>query len=118
MPVLGGFAAAARIRNLAQAPRIVFLTAHEDPALAEAAVSLGASAFLLKRKMLGELVPAVGGRLGVPSDGIVRPDAGREPAAPDAGHVHAVFFYEDPQASRARSGASSPTVLTPISRGS
>ena len=98
MPVLGGFAAAARIRNLAQAPRIVFLTAHEDPALAEAAVSLGASAFLLKRKMLGELVPAVRRALGVPSDGIVRPDAGREPAAPDAGHVHAVFFYEDPQA--------------------
>ncbi len=99
MPVLGGFAAAARIRNLAQAPRIVFLTAHEDPALAEAAVSLGASAFLLKRKMLGELLPAIRRALGVPPDGIVRPDAGRQPgAAPEPGHVHAVFFYEDPQA--------------------
>jgi CheY-like chemotaxis protein len=99
MPVVGGFAAAARIRNLAEAPRIVFLTAHEDPALAEAAVSLGASAFLLKRKMLGELVPAIRRALRVPSDGIVRSHTGPEPgAASEAGHVHAVLFYEDPQA--------------------
>jgi CheY-like chemotaxis protein len=99
MPVLGGFAAAARIRNLAQVPRIVFLTAHEDPALAEAAVSLGASAFLLKRKMLGELVPAIRRALGMPSKSIVRSDARSEPhSTPEAGHVHAVFFYEDPQA--------------------
>jgi CheY-like chemotaxis protein len=98
MPVLGGFAAAARIRNLVQVPRIVFLTAHEDPALAEAAVSLGASAFLLKRKMLGELVPAIRRALGVPSNGVVQSDGEPEPgSAQEAGHVHAVFFYEDPQ---------------------
>jgi CheY-like chemotaxis protein len=98
MPVLGGFPAAARIRNLAHVPRIVFLTAHEDPALAEAAVSLGASAFLLKRKMLGELVPAIRRALGVPSNGVVQSDAGSEPrSTAKNGHVHAVFFYEDPQ---------------------
>lgn len=59
MPVLNGFEAAAIIRDLPDAPRIVFSTAYDDPEFAEAALALGASALVLKRNMLVELVPAV-----------------------------------------------------------
>jgi CheY-like chemotaxis protein len=59
MPVLTGFQAAAAIRNLPAAPRIVFATAHEDPEFARAAFALGASALVLKKDMLAELRPAV-----------------------------------------------------------
>jgi CheY-like chemotaxis protein len=59
MPVLNGFEAAAIIKDLPDAPRIVFCTAYDDPEFAEAALALGASAFVVKRKMLVELVPAV-----------------------------------------------------------
>jgi CheY-like chemotaxis protein len=76
MPVLNGFEAAAIINDLPDAPRIVFSTAYDDPEFAEAAHALGASAFVLKRNMLVELVPAV------------------RRALTD----HAVCFYEDAQA--------------------
>jgi CheY-like chemotaxis protein len=59
MPVLNGFEAAAIIKDLPDAPRIVFSTAYDDPEFAEAALALGASAFVLKRNMLVELLPAV-----------------------------------------------------------
>jgi len=75
MPVLNGFEAAAIIRELPDAPRIVFSTAYDDPEFAEAALALGASAFVLKRSMLVELVPAVRRAL----------------------KDHAVCFYEDEQ---------------------
>ena len=76
MPVLNGFEAAAIIRDLPDAPRIVFSTAYDDPEFAEAALALGASAFVLKRNMLVELVPAVHRAL----------------------KDHAVCFYEDAEA--------------------
>ncbi len=75
MPVLNGFQAAAIIKDLPDAPRIVFSTAYDDPEFAEAALALGASAFVLKRNMLVELVPAVHRAL----------------------KDHAVCFYEDAQ---------------------
>jgi CheY-like chemotaxis protein len=75
MPVLNGFEAAAIIRDLPDAPRIVFSTAYDDPDFAEAALALGASAFVLKRNMLVELIPAVHRAL----------------------KDHAVCFYEDAQ---------------------
>lgn len=75
MPVLNGFEAAEIIRQLPGAPRIVFSTAYDDPEFAEAALALGASAFVLKRNMLVELVPAVRRAL----------------------KDHAVCFYEDDQ---------------------
>jgi CheY-like chemotaxis protein len=75
MPVLNGFEAADIIRQLPDAPRIVFSTAYDDPEFAEAALALGASAFVLKRNMLVELVPAVHRAL----------------------QDHAVCFYEDAQ---------------------
>ena len=73
MPVLSGLEAAAIIRELPNAPRIVFLTAHEDPTLVEAALRLGAARVVLKRYMMRQLVPVVRQAL----------------------TVHAVHFYEN-----------------------
>ncbi len=73
MPGLNGFEAAALIRELPDPPRIVFATAYEDAAIASAASALGASAVVVKREMLTELVPAVRRAL----------------------LFHAVCFYED-----------------------
>jgi hypothetical protein len=73
MPVLNGFEAAAIIRQLPDAPRLVFCTAYDDPDFAKAALALGAIALVLKRNLLVELVSAVRRAL----------------------TFHAVCFYED-----------------------
>ena len=59
MPVLNGLDAAARLVGSAHAPRIVFLTMHEDPAFVEAARNVGASGYVLKRAMVADLLPAI-----------------------------------------------------------
>jgi CheY-like chemotaxis protein len=73
MPVLDGFEAAALIRDLPDPPRIVFVTAYDDPSIASVAFALGASAVVRKRDMVAELVPAIRRAL----------------------LFHAVCFYED-----------------------
>jgi CheY-like chemotaxis protein len=73
MPVLNGFEAAAIIRELPDAPRIVFCTAYDDVEFAETAFAHGATALVLKRDMLVELVSAVRQAL----------------------TFHGVYFYED-----------------------
>ena len=72
MPVLNGFEAAEIIRDLPDAPKIVFCTASNDASFAKAAQALGASACVLKRNLLVELVSTVERAL----------------------KVHAVYFYE------------------------
>ena len=66
MPVLNGFGAAAIIKDLPDAPRIVFCTASDDPELAQAARALGASAFVLKQNLWAELVSMVKRALNLP----------------------------------------------------
>ena len=73
MPVLNGFEAAAIIVDLPDAPRIVFCTSSDDPEFAKAALALGASACVVKRNLLVELIPMVQRAL----------------------TLHAVYFYED-----------------------
>ena len=73
MPVLNGLEAAAIIRDLPNAPRIVFCTAFDDVEFANAAIAHGAVALVLKRDMLVELVSAVRRAL----------------------KFHGVYFYED-----------------------
>src|SRR5947209_12839037 len=46
MPVMNGLDAAARLSDSARAPRIVFLTVHEDPAFIAAARRVGASGYV------------------------------------------------------------------------
>ena len=95
MPVLGGFAAAARIRTLEAPPAIVFVTAHDDPALAQAALSLGASAFVLKYKMATELVPAIHRALSVSAQPAGTPEGPRPVHPPSVTHDHGVYFYDE-----------------------
>jgi len=59
MPGLDGIAAAARILRRNPAARIVFVTAHGEPVLAERGVATGALGFVLKVAAGNELVPAV-----------------------------------------------------------
>jgi DNA-binding NarL/FixJ family response regulator len=59
MPVLGGFDAAREIRVDLPQVRIVFVTAHDDPALAQEAFRLGASAFVLKHSADATLLATV-----------------------------------------------------------
>ncbi len=73
MPCLNGFEAAAIVRDLPDAPRIVFATAHDDAEFSRAACGLGASALVPKGKMLVDLLPAVRRAL----------------------NFHAVCFYDD-----------------------
>ncbi len=73
MPRLNGFEAATIIRDMPEAPRIVFATAHDDAEFSRAACGLGASALVPKGKMPADLVPAVRRAL----------------------NFHAVYFYDD-----------------------
>ena len=59
MPRMGGIEAARRLRGLAPATRIVFLTVNEDPQLAAEAFRLGALGWVLKSSTATELVVAV-----------------------------------------------------------
>jgi DNA-binding NarL/FixJ family response regulator len=59
MPFLNGVDAARRIREQAPAVKFVFLTMHDDPNLAAAALELGAVAFILKRSGGPELLKAI-----------------------------------------------------------
>ncbi len=48
MPELSGFEAAARIRNLGLAPKLIFLTVQSSPGYLRKARSLGAEGYVLK----------------------------------------------------------------------
>lgn len=59
MPSLNGIEAALRIRKFPHAPKIVFLTMHEDATFATAAFRAGASGYVLKRSAAAEIITAV-----------------------------------------------------------
>ena len=59
MPFLNGLDAARRIREQAPNVKFVFLTMHDDPNLAAAALELGPVAFVLKRSGGLELLKAI-----------------------------------------------------------
>lgn len=59
MPVLNGIETAERLKQSGSAPKIVFLTIHEDQDFLEAALKAGASAYVLKRRMALDLRPAI-----------------------------------------------------------
>jgi len=59
MPLLNGIEAARRIRKLPHAPKIVFLTMHEDATFATAAFQAGASGYVLKRSAPAEIITAI-----------------------------------------------------------
>jgi len=59
MPFLNGLDAARRVRQQAPNIKFVFLTMHDDPNLAAAALELGAIAFVLKHSGKQELLHAI-----------------------------------------------------------
>ena len=59
MPEMNGIEAAWRLREEGSLARVVFLTAHNDPELVEAAVSAGALGYVLKSYLATDLVPAL-----------------------------------------------------------
>src|SRR3981081_238719 len=59
MPLLNGFDAARRIKELAPKIKFVFLTMQDDPNLAAAALELGPVAFVLKHSAGAELREAI-----------------------------------------------------------
>ena len=59
MPSLNGIEAARSIREMRQAPKIVFLTMHEDATFATAAFRAGASGYVLKRSEPVEIITAI-----------------------------------------------------------
>jgi DNA-binding NarL/FixJ family response regulator len=59
MPVLNGIAAACHLKESASRAKVIFLTVHEDPAFVTAAVSAGALGYVLKHRLLADLIPAI-----------------------------------------------------------
>jgi DNA-binding NarL/FixJ family response regulator len=58
MPILNGFEAVSRLRSNLRA-KVVFLTFHEDHEFVRAAFSAGASAYVIKSRVVTDLVPAI-----------------------------------------------------------
>jgi DNA-binding NarL/FixJ family response regulator len=59
MPGLDGIAAATAILRTNAAARIILVTVHADPLLAERGMAVGAMGYVLKRMAGDELIPAV-----------------------------------------------------------
>ncbi len=73
MPCMSGLEVAKRLSALPNPPRIVFLTAHEDPDFKNAAEGMGASGYVLKCHLLTHLAAALRQALS-DSDGPGRPE--------------------------------------------
>ena len=61
MPVLSGIEAAARLKlnESPRAPKLIFVTVHDDPDYVEAAFAVGARGYVLKRRLAVDLLPAI-----------------------------------------------------------
>jgi len=59
MPLLNGIEVARRLQKTAHAPKVVFLTMHEDGTFATAAFRAGAAGYVLKRSAASEIVTAI-----------------------------------------------------------
>jgi DNA-binding NarL/FixJ family response regulator len=59
MPVMNGFTASARLRDLKCRTKIVILTTYEDDAYIDAAFSSGANAYVTKDRLATDLVTAI-----------------------------------------------------------
>ncbi len=59
MPILNGMEAARRIREIAPAVRLLFVTQKSDREYVQAAFRLGAFGYVLKQSVAGEVIPAI-----------------------------------------------------------
>jgi DNA-binding NarL/FixJ family response regulator len=59
MPVVNGLQAAERLQMANCRAKIVFVTIHEEQAFVSAAFAAGASAYVIKSRLLTDLIPAI-----------------------------------------------------------
>jgi two-component system response regulator NreC len=59
MPGLTGLEAVAKLTKIGRDARVIFLTVHEDQEFVDAARSVGAFGYVLKRNILTDLLPVV-----------------------------------------------------------
>ena len=59
LPGQNGFEATREIRSLPSPPRVLILTAHDDPDYARAAIEAGASGYLVKTATIDEIIDAI-----------------------------------------------------------
>lgn len=59
MPRLSGIESVKRLKEAGSTAKIVFLTVHEDPDFARAALALGKVGYVTKPRMASDLVPAI-----------------------------------------------------------
>ena len=59
MPVLNGIKAVIRLKELGCRAKVVFLTVHADHDFVSACLNTGASGYVLKSRMVTDLVPAI-----------------------------------------------------------
>src|SRR6266403_5444443 len=59
MPILNGIETATRLKEAGSTAKIVFLTIHEDLDFVKAALRTGASGYVIKRRMVSDLLRAI-----------------------------------------------------------
>lgn len=59
MPILSGFEVATRLKELGCTSKIIFVSGQEDHDYVDAAFSLGALAYVLKYRIVADLLPAI-----------------------------------------------------------
>jgi DNA-binding response OmpR family regulator len=94
MPRLGGLEALKRIRAFDPQISIVVITGFSDPELRRQALSLGASAFLLKPFGFEELLAAINGPAST-SQSATAPSATRPPKTPEARPARKILVVDD-----------------------
>jgi len=63
MPRIGGIEAVRKLKSVGSRMLVIYLTVHEDPDFAKAAFEGGASAYVVKSRMVNDLIPAIRGAL-------------------------------------------------------
>src|SRR5271167_2060650 len=59
MPVLNGIEAARCLKESGSQAKVIFLTMHEDPGFVTAAFSAGALGYVVKTRLVTDLIPAI-----------------------------------------------------------
>jgi len=59
MPVMGGIAAADRLRAIGSTAKVVFVTMHHDREFVQESCALGVVGFVVKDRLVSDLMPAI-----------------------------------------------------------